>query len=557
MHPSREMKDGMDYINSTRLMCEKIRHATFNKNYPEKVPELIRKHWVIEDEMVKAFSWCWLFCWAYSGNAKVINRSPDDVMNNPGDRAAEARTVWNNIFVKQYKDIANPDMMKEIYEKSQVWRYDCDKSQDRKDELEDELDTLLSAIEENKETNMDKYISLLNEHKNLILTGAPGTGKTYLARQIAMQMIGINDEGELEKNEQFDFVQFHPSYDYTDFVEGLRPIADGENENRNIGFEIKNGIFKDFCKNALLASTANEVDNFSESWDKFLKKFEDEDFLDIPLLTKGTFRIEMNEYGTGLASRTYEDNDYSKWIVGKSKFFNRDQLYNVYKGIPGIPSGGHDNYRRAIIDFLKGNCGLKDFKAGNITNTDKKYIFVIDEINRGEVSKIFGELFFSIDPGYRGAKGKVKTQYANLQNNNDVFGGWFYVPENVYIIGTMNDIDRSVESFDFAMRRRFVWTEVTAEESADNMKLPDNTKKIMKGLNEAISKIDGLNQSYHIGASYFRKEKDKEIIEPDYDELWELRLELLLREYLRGTQNIEGNMKELYKAYWGKEPDNQ
>ena len=96
-----------------------------------------------------------------------------------------------------------------------------------------------------------------------------------------------------------------------------------------------------------------------------------------------------------------------------------------------------------------------------MTNDDsrqsKKFIFVIDEINRGEISKIFGELFFSIDPGYRGEKGRIKTQYQNLVDDKDVFAKGFYIPENVYIIGTMNDIDRSVESMDFAMRRRFAF----------------------------------------------------------------------------------------------------
>src|SRR5690606_31586701 len=101
-----------------------------------------------------------------------------------------------------------------------------------------------------------------------------------------------------------------------------------------------------------------------------------------------------------------------------------------------------------------------------IDNQNNNYVFVIDEINSGEISKIFVELFFSIDPSYRGLKGAVKTQYANMyEDTNETF----YIPENVYIIGSMNDIDRSVESFDFAMRRRFTWLEITAQESANNM----------------------------------------------------------------------------------------
>ncbi len=109
------------------------------------------------------------------------------------------------------------------------------------------------------------------------------------------------------------------------------------------------------------------------------------------------------------------------------------------------------------------------------SNKDNKYVIIIDEINRGEISKVFGELFFSIDPGYRGTKGKVDTQYQNLikadekmpndSSKDYPFINGFYVPENVFIIGTMNDIDRSVESMDFAFRRRFAFKEIKAEDS--------------------------------------------------------------------------------------------
>lgn len=107
---------------------------------------------------------------------------------------------------------------------------------------------------------------------------------------------------------------------------------------------------------------------------------------------------------------------------------------------------------------------IKAYNEATDKTNAPKYVFVIDEINRGDMSKIFGELFFSIDPGYRGKDGKVDTQYQNLididpeTQNEDVFKNGFYVPENVYVIGTMNDIDRSVESMDFAMRRRFAFS---------------------------------------------------------------------------------------------------
>ena len=419
-----------------------------------------------------------------------------------------------------------------------------------------------------RNSNSDIFINLLKTNKNLILTGAPGTGKTYKAREIAKELIGLHDIKELEGCPQYGFVQFHPSYDYSDFVEGLRPKND---DNGNVSFERKDGVFKEFCARALKNEGSGNTDNFDESWNKLIEELNEKDFIDIPLVSnKGTIRIELNEYGTGLASRTYENDTFQsegKWVNGKSKFFNKEQLYNVYRGLPGIPSGGHDNYRKAVVAYMKSFLGLKNYNKGSeLAGNGKKFVFVIDEINRGEISKIFGELFFSIDPGYRGTDGKTKTQYANMVTEPNDFDivlgskdfGNFFVPENVYVIGTMNDIDRSVESMDFAMRRRFAWKEVTAEQSYENMiendsKFSDAVKAEIKqrmfGLNEAITKTEGLDKSYQIGAAYFRKYLDyKDQLKP-FDTLWENHLEGLLSEYLRGNRKADELLKKLRKAY--------
>ena len=177
----------------------------------------------------------------------------------------------------------------------------------------------------------------------------------------------------------------------------------------------------------------------------------------------------------------------------------------------------------------------------------KKYIFIIDEINRGEISKILGELFFSIDPGYRGKAGEVTTQYSNMHvNPNEKF----YIPENVYIIGTMNDIDRSVDSFDFAMRRRFRFVEVRAEDTQDMLEsLEDEelrTEAItrMDRLNAEIINVPDLNENYQIGASYFLKLKSI-----DFNELWTDYLKPLLQDYVRGLNDEEECMNRFARAY--------
>jgi 5-methylcytosine-specific restriction endonuclease McrBC GTP-binding regulatory subunit McrB len=398
----------------------------------------------------------------------------------------------------------------------------------------------------NLEKNMqidDEYIALLKANKNLILTGAPGTGKTYLARQIAKRMIypdkkveEVSDE-ELEKSEQYKFVQFHPSYDYTDFVEGLRPTK--PDEKGNIRFKLERGIFKEFCYKANCG-----INNFEEAWNNFYGKIKEK---------KGKYNIktEKNKGERMFLETTGRGIGGVKKVGSPSISVNKDQCYKVYCGLPGVSKKGHDAYRKAIILHLKESFGLKDYK----------YIFLIDEINRGEISKIFGELFFSIDFGYRGIGGAVKTQYSNMHNDKEegIFKNGFYVPKNVYIIGTMNDIDRSVESFDFAMRRRFVWEEISAKESQrmfNNESWKEKAIKRMDSLNNAIEKTEGLNSSYHIGAAYFKnnlpKYKDNEM----FDNLWKYHLKPLLKEYLRGIPDEKTELKKLENAYYDRSDNN-
>lgn len=298
--------------------------------------------------------------------------------------------------------------------------------------------------------------SVLIRNHNVILCGAPGTGKTYLATNTA----------KLIANGNVQMVQFHPSYDYSDFVEGLRPE---QNANGQIGFVHKDGVFKRFCEEAL-------------------------------------------KHG-------YKKTDNGEYIKN-----DKGEL---------IPS-----------------------------DSQPKFVFIIDEINRGEISKIFGELFFSIDPGYRGLKGKIQTQYANMQESQNEFDkalgekeqfGHFFVPKNVYIIGTMNDIDRSVESMDFAMRRRFAFEEVTANSRmsmwVDNRFSEEKRKEAtnkMQCLNYAIELIPGLSSAFHVGPSYFLKLNDEDVKAED---IWDSGIGNLLFEYLRGMPNANDLLGVLKKVY--------
>ena len=205
------------------------------------------------------------------------------------------------------------------------------------------------------------------------------------------------------------------------------------------------------------------------------------------------------------------------------------------------------SYDFAIYKAIKERTVVLPTDVGTKRTELKKYIFIIDEINRGEVSKILGELFFAIDPDYRGRSGEILTQYANMHSDPMEK---FYIPENVYIIGTMNDIDRSVDSFDFAMRRRFRFVELKAEERLDILRvlkdeaLESEAIKRMTALNKEIAAVEGLNENYQIGASYFLKLKTM-----SFDQLWTDYLSPLLQEYIRGMYDEADIMNRFAKAY--------
>src|SRR3989304_3341915 len=383
----------------------------------------------------------------------------------------------------------------------------------------------------------DQIVSMLLANKQIVFTGAPGTGKTWKAKEKAFELVV---DGYPQESEQYkfhvEFVQFHPSYDYTDFMEGFRPFISKNTYNQSqknyqLGFQLKNGVFKEFCRKAGVI-------------ERILFKFKNE------ITSIDELRNRVPEF-CGLPNKDEVDKKVKETIEEFWKTWiekNKEKIQVILKELR--------EDRKTRKDLLK-----------ELAATLPPFVFIIDEINRAELSKVFGELMYSLEPDYRGEEGKVKTQYANMNTPETWFidekDDRFFIPTNVYIIGTMNDIDRSVEIFDFALRRRFAWNKLEVDGVMDYVlggmlkgtpweNKIEQIKDKAKSLNKEIVKDDwGLNEDYKIGPAYFGKIKEYGDGEDAYKKLWDNHLRLLLFEYKRGTGQEDDFVKDCKKAFLG------
>lgn len=371
-------------------------------------------------------------------------------------------------------------------------------------------------------------------HLNQILYGPPGTGKTYNTIIEAMKIIDkncieYNSDNTVKNYEtvrenfkkykalgQIEFVTFHQSYSYEEFVEGIKPdLTSGD-----LKYEIEKGIFKKICENASKKFT----DNFDEAYDKFLNEIPtcvEENYYKLNTIKNNkVFGLQLNSNNNLNIHMT--ENFNKQGVITKEnlkKHFENERKSKAWA-----------NYYDSIIEHLKNKFGLISEKA-----TSKFYVLIIDEINRGNISKIFGELITLIE------EDKRENLSVRLPYSKDVFT----VPKNLYIIGTMNTSDRSIASIDIALRRRFKFKEIMPNSNlvAD---FNCNFKECFEILNKRISVL--LDRDHQIGHSYFIEEKYKDSNASELETIWFDSIIPLLNEYFYSDweklQALLGNAKK-------------
>ena len=380
---------------------------------------------------------------------------------------------------------------------------------DFRKEVLDQLKTITITDEPMEKPDKTPAIPL-----NQILFGAPGTGKTYYTKKMAVEIInGKKERNREEINKEYEelieagqivFTTFHQSLSYEDFIEGIKP----ETIDGNVTYEVKDGIFKQLCSQAIEQKPKNsdiEIYDFDKGWNDLIaeaeQNFLSDSMLLLPILTqdKGVYVTEITDNGN-LKIKPKNSRLDIDYIVSYNRtkklqeaFPDLSVVKNIDKEFRSVIGGSNSSAYWAVLNYI--NNKIKENNKEIDFEETKNHVFIIDEINRGNVSAIFGELITLLEEDKR--KGNKEHTEAKLPYS----GKDFSVPNNVYIIGTMNTADRSVEALDTALRRRFSFVEMQPKPDILSKVEGVELKKLLKTINKRIEML--IDKDHQIGHSYF------------------------------------------------------
>ncbi|EAI3282998.1 AAA family ATPase, partial [Campylobacter jejuni] len=455
---------------------------SYGKGTISKIP------WIIfirtDTQEYKASYGIYVYCGIKRENGEIIvciGESEDKTINYLAKNKVDDYNTQFNKKTYDYKNLNNDiDLIIDKIIENMQWfaKLPLNEIQDRND---------LSKSNNKEIRNDGSEMSNKKENKNLslnqILYGPPGTGKTYHTIDKALEILGENLESrdrdekkakfdEYVKDGQIVFITFHQSYGYEEFVEGIKPMINNEANSQEIQYEIKDGIFKDICNRAL-ENYENSNLNTEELREKIKLREKVEKFLNRLLETNepisktkggnffinsfnnntieiysedverfdGIFKLSLSTFITLLKSNI----EFNSAVEMFKKVFDRDYADRTHTYYFNLVNKFKEYEKQAVLK-------TEDNKISS--NSLNSYIIIIDEINRGNVSKIFGELITLIEPSKR--IGESEELKVTLPYSGKKFG----VPKNVYILGTMNTADRSITSLDTALRRRFEFVEM-------------------------------------------------------------------------------------------------